>query len=644
MLPPTIAEHYSKQPKPFSVAEQELEDLLRERPRTLEEIGERLNRSVAKTKALTGSLTLQGRIHRRQDDVHAAAVWVLGPPPSLPDAAPERVGVQYFDSLVRPRTTREDLIAHGSELLRAPPDATDASLPHFRGLPSPDDSVEALSHKMMIAIAIQRTIVQTAKGETFVAVPRTDKDAKGNRICGRRYLRITPGQLGTYRELDARFEPDAWSDANPDGSKKSPTQIKRELTILADEWIYDGTSAASYIDSDRRFHFRCWAPLDDVQPEFSKTCDEYLRTFGKKGHAAILDYTANLRDLSRPSVVIVLRGSHGVGKDLICLCWARLFRKWGGPCSAARAANNFNGDLKDSPIVVASEQLPENWNGEPMSVDTFKELPALAYREINEKNQPPVKQIGCTRWAISSNNANFMPSTKPLDRMSADAVLARILAVEAPLLDDGETSAPAKYLADHGGMEFTKYWVTAADGGAGELVRHFRWVIEKHPITRPDGRFGVQANPGHFASILRTGNRVGSLVVGGIVAYLTGDRTKSMLGKAVRPGNGQVLVQLAALHDHWATLVATTSVDSARLDSRRMAPSAAAFAREVGESVCEPLDAEIDGDKRSWRFVRLELLLEHAKDMGLDVEALEDRIYDPAPNAFKLVEVDRGTS
>jgi hypothetical protein len=207
--------------------------------------------------------------------------------------------------------------------------------------------------------------------------------------------------------------------------------------------------------------------------------------------------------------------------------------------------------------------------------------------------------------------------------------------VQAPLLDDGETSAPARFLVDHGGMDFTKHWVTAPDGGAGELVRHFKWVIENHEITRPDGRFGVQADPGHFASVLRTGSRVGSLVVGGLVAYLTGEKTKSALSKAVRPGNGVVLIQLGALHNLWATLVGTSAADSERIDSRRLAPSAAAFAREVGESVCEALDADVEGDGRSWRFVRLELLIEHARDMGLDGEKLEDRIYDPAPNAWQ---------
>ncbi len=488
-----------------------------------------------------------------------------------------------------------------------------------------DEAIETA----LAVMAIKQSVVALPSGEKFVAIPIAEHTQTDKRVAGRHYIELRDEKL--VDQL-LKFAPGSgWNDEDDEGKKKSPQRIKAERTLVATGGlILDATAPCSFVDSDRKFHLRCWEQRR-ITAQVSDDVNEWLDSFGELGGNAIRDFVAHCRDLSRPSPALAIIGSHGCGKDLVGLGISALFRADGGPCSAARAANNFNADLRHTPVVVASERLPAQWNGAPFDVNLFKELISGLHREINAKNAPPVKQIGATRWVIPANDPRFLESDEPLDRNNLDALLARLLVVEAPLLADGETSAPAEHLANAGGFEHTGHWLTEADGSPGALVRHFAHLVLKHEITRPDpsGRFGIQSHAGKLRGVLATGSRVAQLVIAGVVGHVSGDRFRNLPVTAVRVGGGRVVVQIGGLLEAWSKLVAAQGADANKIDARRMAPPAEDFAAVVSETLAEPLDTAVDGDARVWKSLRLDLLFRHATALGLDVGAMRARIDGP---------------
>ncbi len=627
---------------PAEIIASDVERLIRGRARSIDELAGLLDRSLPKIRGAVSYLIGEGRAHKIPQPKGAFLVG-YGPatqaaapetPPPAAGAAEAAPAAQPDDGpkpcgnpLLTPWTRRIDLQEHGREQIVA------SGVYPFVGAPTTETQVEehaALMLERAIPHAIQQTVVALPSGERFVAIPlpeRRDSTTiyRGTRPVGRHYI----GPISDPALIDqlVKFTPDCgWSTEDEDGKAKSPKRVNAERTLIATGgMVLDATAPCSYVDHDRRFHLRCWEPRD-ISPKRSDAVNAWLETWGAAGAQAIRDWVSHTTDLDRPSVALALVACPGSGKDLLALAVSALFRADGGPCSAKRAAASFNADLKHTPIILASERWPAQWNGVDSDVEEIKELISSNVREINAKFSQPVKQIGCIRLMLTANRWDFLPAPGSLDRRSLQAILDRFLVVEAPMGPDG-LSAPAAHLADAGGYALTDYWLVGQDGGPGELVRHLAY-LRTIEISRPDpsGRFGVATLPSKLGTTLLARSKVAGAVISGLVAQVAGDAPKALPSTALRVGGGRVLVQVGQLYGAWSTLVARRGVMADVLDARRMAPGEADFAHVVTGALAEPGDVAVQGDARTWKSLRLDVLLEHAAALGHDIETITARI------------------
>lgn len=638
----------SPTPQRAAPLEPEVSDALKDGPLTIAAICAVTGRSEKKVRGTLDIMEQAGKVHQIPALGKAATKWALGPAPKPePKPQPKPPELQYRSSLDETWTTETMLVqlARNQAAFNPPQIQEGMTDPRWPRLPldtrhyqaDGDDAVT----KMLIADGVKLLRVDVATGDSYVATPTP----VGHRLA-LRYQRVSRN-VDHYVEQNVRLSNEIWSPTtvNDEGDEvpKSPQQVARERSISAKGVILDGVASrngirAEFLDVDHMLHKGCWERRM-IEAAFSSDCDQWIHTYGDAGYQKIYDYIAHLANLDRVSPALLIAGPKSSGKSMLAHAAALLFRRHGGPCSAEEAASNFNADLAESPIVFADEQLPTAWNGVLMSPALYKALVAEAFRDINQKNQPKVKQLGFTRWIIAANDLNLFPNVDFITRQSADAVCDRILLVEPPLSADGETSAPAKFLIERGGWELTERWLDDGTGAPGELVKHLAWIIENHTIQCPDPRWGIAPDAGRLGDILLASARVPKLTIGAVVSFLTGDASKARLKNAIRAGNGRVLVQLDELHRQWTAIIGTAAASGHGLDARRAAPPAGDFARAVSEALCSPHGFKVPGDARTWNELRQDPIFVEAGVRGLDLDAIRAAI-----NKTPSAEVDRGAA
>jgi hypothetical protein len=256
-----------------------------------------------------------------------------------------------------------------------------------------------------------------------------------------------------------------------------------------------------------------------------------------------------------------------------------------------------------------------------MNSGALREIITKQDHDVNEKNVRRVKLLGHLRWVLTTNEPNFFPTKEVLSQASQEAILKRLVVVEAPRLNAGVTG-PKSHLSERGGFEYTKNWI---DGAEPAMVRHMRHIMTNHTLVYPcpEGRFGTASYAGSFRERLAINTQLSSLIIDGLLQFLIGQSSRRQLSKSVRAGDGHVWVQIGTLHQQWATLVALGegAGGSERIDSHRMAPSAKIFAEEISQRLATRDDVTIDG--RVWKAIRVELLVTHAAGLGY-AETLAD--------------------
>lgn len=502
-------------------------------------------------------------------------------------------------------TTREDLIAHGREQFEA------------SGVGPNAEDWEDNADDYLAAMALHQTIITTPAGDKFLALPKTAE-------AGRAYITVAKGEIETNFWRDFKIEKTIWprSYINSEGESKEKSfrQVLSELSIPSGKWLYDGQTPVSFVDDNGIFHQRCWA-LEPVEARFDEQCDAYLRTWGEENYFRICDWFAHLKNLHTPSTMLVLQGDSGDGKDLLVKAASSQYRQVGGAVTGNLATDQFNADLSECPVVGCSEMLPSDWRGTSMNSGVLREIITKQEHDVNEKNTRRVKLKGHLRWVLTTNEPNFFPTKEILSQSSQDAILKRLMVVEAPRLPDGLT-APKSHLSERGGFDYTRDWI---DGETPRMVAHMRHIMETHKIVYPcpESRFGVASFAGSFREKLAVNTSLSGLIVDGLLRFLLGEASRRKLVSSVRVGNGKVFVQIGELHKQWASLTALGegAGGSDRIDSHRMAPPAKVFAEEVSQRLATRDDVTIEG--KVWKSIRVELLSNHATSLGL-AEALAE--------------------
>jgi len=569
--------------------------------------------SLTTLKGVLAELQLKGTIHRIALP-KTEATYHFGPKPPAPEPTPdakqaadaEAYGEALADGGFSPFDVRwtklEDLEAQGRQQNS------------LSGVHVADDATT------YAITALKQTIICSPDGMSFVALPVTSG-------AGREYIGVAPSVLERTVRRDVKIVPGVWSpwlprtDPDKPKRKKDFQQILNEISVPVSGWVYDGQTPASFIDGDGLFHRATWNVLP-IEPVFDEDCDAYLRTWGSENYVRLCDWIVHLQNRHQPAPMLVAQGDKGSAKDTLADALARQYRRNEGAVSADIAVDGFNADIAACPVVRASEKLPTDAKGGPMSTATFREMITRSAHDINQKNMPRVKLLGYLRWILTTNEADFYPTREKLSGDSLEAIAGRLLVIEAPRLADGRT-APHAHLADRGGMKHTGEWLN----GEGRLVKHVRWIMQNHKIQYPcpEGRFGVAPHAPEFRDRLAASSTLGSLVVDGLARFLVGDPTRRELRSAVRVGDGVVLVHVDSLFQRWRNLVGLGSLAD-KLDARRATPLPKPFIDEI-ERLSHPEVASDNG--RTYRSIRVPLLLAHAQAVGFDAEELAAKLELP---------------
>lgn len=541
------------------------------------EIAALTDRPVAKVKGELARLQFEERAHFTGKN-GTEKRWHPGKAPE-PEAKTEEAAPRWL------LTHASELAAENPSLL--PPNATD---------------------KDRIQLAKRLTALRTPKGEVFVARPSADG-------LSRVY---TPYALS---QLDIAFKSDIglpWSVYNPtvNGKPKKLPQALAELSTVAPKGrSYDSTIKTTHLDAEGEIREAVWQRLK-IEAAFDSEFDGFLRCLGDTQYERLCDWFVQVVAIDMPIPILVLYGRNSTGKDLIALTASGLFTKSGTCGKGSLAINDFNTSIVDSPIALCSEGFPVI-RGELISSNMIKDAVTNGTHVINGKHAWPVNLRGKLRWVVLSNPKDYYPTREIMDQNAIDALCRRIIEIET-------TPEMAAYLAALGGMPYTEpRWVT----GERRAVKHVQWIIETHkiPPERSDTRFGIKEHAPALRRYLQSNSPTAQTIITGVVGLLNGDPDRLALwdALAVVVGAGVVLANPAAVARHWPLL------GSGNAGLMKAPPQEHFIASELKRLS----DGERATSGLTYVALRVPLLLDHARDMGMDVEAMQVRI-NMAADAF----------
>jgi len=165
----------------------------------------------------------------------------------------------------------------------------------------------------------------------------------------------------------------------------------------------------------------------NLKPAFHPDVDVWLRALGGDVQEKLLDWIASITNLDRVCCALVLQGSQGVGKSLLCYGIAQLWEV-GVPTSLQNATGSFNGALSRMPLIVADEGI--SMRDEQMS-EKLRSLIATQSRELNRKYMPVTQLRGAVRVIITTNEDNVLQFKGTHTSESTEAIAKRFLKIES---------------------------------------------------------------------------------------------------------------------------------------------------------------------------------------------------------------------
>jgi hypothetical protein len=157
-------------------------------------------------------------------------------------------------------------------------------------------------------------------------------------------------------------------------------------------------------------------------PKYHADIDAWLSAYDPEGY--VLDWIAVVVDLAYAAPALWLTGASGVGKSLLGVGLAQIWRS--APTTMRAAFSDFNSDLLRCPLVVAEEELPANRRGYP-DVERLKDLITETRRSVNEKHKPLIEARGAVRILLTSNNLNLIRNAPSLTTDDAQALADRFV-------------------------------------------------------------------------------------------------------------------------------------------------------------------------------------------------------------------------
>lgn len=293
-----------------------------------------------------------------------------------------------------------------------------------------------------------------------------------------------------------------------------------------------------YYAAERRL-VEAVCPQRDLPPVFSPVVDGWLRLIGGEQYETLLDWMACVTDLSQPCAALYFEGVPGAGKTLFAEGISRI---WGtsGPTPLASAMSSFNSAIQRCPLLIADEQVPEDFMGRAQT---------RALRQIIQSHQIPLRRKfmpettlnGSIRLVITANNQELLTSNEHLTRDDIRAIVERIVHVRA-----GEEAR--LYLE---GLSVDDLRGLVHDDA---IAKHAHW-LRANRIVRPSGRFLVTGNNQALARSLTVNSGLRGSVCHWLVAYLLEPNKLESINAGteyVRRGPEGLLVTAQGVGRYWS--------------------------------------------------------------------------------------------
>ena len=165
----------------------------------------------------------------------------------------------------------------------------------------------------------------------------------------------------------------------------------------------------------------------DLKPEYHSEINDWLTALGGDLSDKLLDWVSCIVKLDRVCCALVLQGSQGVGKSLLCYGLASLWEA-SVPTNLQNATGSFNGTLAKMPLIVADEGI--SMRDEQMS-EKLRSLIATQSRELNRKYLPVTQLNGAIRLIITTNEDNVLQFKGTHTSESTEAIAKRFLKIES---------------------------------------------------------------------------------------------------------------------------------------------------------------------------------------------------------------------
>jgi hypothetical protein len=288
--------------------------------------------------------------------------------------------------------------------------------------------------------------------------------------------------VGDRDFLVAARERLSWTGLEVPASKEKEDFLARFSTV-ADTISASVSLQRSRWDAATRTLHEATCPLRELGPMFHSDVDRWLRLLGGELQDKLLDWIATVTLLDRPSAALVICGPNSVGKALLALGLASLWRASGGPTEMRQAIGGFNSSVASCPLVWADEGLPRLPNG-ARATEILREEIGNATRKLSRKFLPDATLTGALRYVITANNDGVLDfSGEETTDADLDALGKRFL-----VIDLGRDDRAAVFLRELGGYAATTPWI------AGDAIaRHALWLRENRPVEL-GSRFCVEGN------------------------------------------------------------------------------------------------------------------------------------------------------